>query len=274
MRHPYPFRLLAIASASALLLTACGGDDDPLPVAEETRPQDSRTAFAPADPTATTFAAMANGTAETDGTSRWAGVLNGAAYRVEVPANWNGKLVMYAHGYAGTGNALGVNNPSIRRHLLMNGYAWAASSYSKNYYDVRVGVEDTNALALAFTQIATANSRPLTAPTKLYIIGHSMGGHITGAAIDSDACRLAALLAPDATYAGAGPISQSLQIAKAAGITKRIGPHSLRHSFITAALDADAQGQVGISAAAKGKLVHQHFDTVARKYEAQNVGQA
>ena len=126
MRHPYPFRLLAIASASALLLTACGGDDDPLPVAEETRPQDSRTAFAPADPTATTFAAMANGTAETDGTSRWAGVLNGAAYRVEVPANWNGKLVMYAHGYAGTGNALGVNNPSIRRHLLMNGYSGPA----------------------------------------------------------------------------------------------------------------------------------------------------
>ena len=30
------------------------------------------------------------------------------------------------------------------------------------------------------------------------------------------------------------------QIAKAAGISKRIGPHSLRHSFITAALDAGA----------------------------------
>ena len=28
------------------------------------------------------------------------------------------------------------------------------------------------------------------------------------------------------------------RIAKAAGISKRIGPHSLRHSFITAALDA------------------------------------
>ena len=28
------------------------------------------------------------------------------------------------------------------------------------------------------------------------------------------------------------------RVAKAAGITKRIGPHSLRHSFITAALDA------------------------------------
>jgi pimeloyl-ACP methyl ester carboxylesterase len=187
MRHPYPFRLLAIASASALLLTACGGsDDDVVAVPEETRAQDSRNAFVPAEPTATTFAAMANGSVETDGTSRWAGVLNGAAYRVEVPANWNGKLVMYAHGYAGTGNVLGVNNPSIRRHLLMSGYAWAASSYSKNYYDVRVGVEDTNALALAFTNIAAANSRPLPAPTKLYIIGHSMGGHIAGAAVEDE----------------------------------------------------------------------------------------
>lgn len=25
------------------------------------------------------------------------------AYIVEVPVNWNGKLFMYAHGYAGTG---------------------------------------------------------------------------------------------------------------------------------------------------------------------------
>jgi hypothetical protein len=119
-------------------------------------------------------------------TSRWAGVLNGAGYHVEVPANWNGMLVMYAHGYAGNGAALGVQNPTIRRYLIQNGYAWAASSYSKNYYDVRAGVEDTNALALAFTNIATTNSRPLAAPSKIYITGVSMGGHITGAAIDDE----------------------------------------------------------------------------------------
>ena len=177
-----------------VLLASCGGGDDPAPLApapEETRAQDSRTFTATA---ATTFTAMAplTGATQTDidtlnNTSRWAGVLNGAAYRVEVPANWNSKLVMYAHGYAGTGAALGVNNPSIRRYLIQNGYAWAASSYSKNYYDVRVGVEDTNALALEFTKIATANSRPLTAPTKIFITGHSMGGHITAAAIEDEA---------------------------------------------------------------------------------------
>ena len=178
--------------AAAVLLSACGGDDDPVVapiVPEETRAQDSRT-FTPADPTATTFPAMAAAAGDVvdmSTTSRWAGVLNGAAYLVEVPANWNGKLVMYAHGYAGTGEKLGVNPPSIRRHLVQNGYAWAASSYSKNYYDVRVGVEDTNALALEFNKIAAKNSRPLSAPTRIYITGHSMGGHITAAAIEDEA---------------------------------------------------------------------------------------
>jgi hypothetical protein len=182
----------AAAVAASLLLVACGGSDDDVVVVpvepEETREQDSRTFTA--DATATTFDAMA--TTATDvvdvgGTSRWAGVLGGAAYRVEVPANWNGKLVMYAHGYRGTGAALTVSNPSIRRYLIQNGYAWAASSYSTNYYDVRAGVEDTNALALAFTQIAAGRGRPLSAPSRLYITGHSMGGHVTGAAIEAEA---------------------------------------------------------------------------------------
>jgi dienelactone hydrolase len=183
-------RLLALSGA--VFLVACGGGDDTVapPAPEETRAQDSRT-FTPADPTGATFTALANGSPETDGASRYAGVLNGAAYRVEVPAAWNGKLVMYAHGYAGTGSALGVQNPSIRRHLLQNGYAWAASSYSKNYYDVRAGVEDTNALALEFNHITAAAGRPLAAPTRIYITGHSMGGHITAAAIEDETATTA-----------------------------------------------------------------------------------
>jgi pimeloyl-ACP methyl ester carboxylesterase len=201
--HP-SWRLTAIALAGTAALVACGGSDDP-PVPEETRAQDTRT-FTPAEPTATTFTAMsaqAGDTVAMSTTSRWAGVLNGAAYRVEVPANWNGKLVMYAHGYAGTGAALAVSNPSIRRYLIQNGYAWAASSYSKNYYDVRAGVEDTNALALEFNNIAAKNSRTLAAPSKIYITGHSMGGHITAAAIEDEA---AATAVHKVKYVGAVPM--------------------------------------------------------------------
>ena len=179
------FRIAALTGSIGLV--ACGGGSSP-PVAEETRAQDSRTFTA--DATATTFAAMAaapGDVTEMSSTSRWAGVLNGAGYRVEVPANWNGKLVMYTHGYAGTGAALNVQDVRIRRHLIQNGYAWAASSYSKNYYDVRVGVEDTNALALEFTKIAAKNSRTLVAPSRIYITGFSMGGHIAAAAIEDEA---------------------------------------------------------------------------------------
>lgn len=203
MKYHKPLRLTALALASTAFLVACGGSDDP-PAPEETRAQDTRTFTA--DATATTFTAMAAAAGDVTDmstTSRWAGVLGGAAYRVEVPPNWNGKLVMYAHGYAGTGAALGVGNPSIRRYLVQNGYAWAASSYAKNYYDVRAGVEDTNALALEFTKIAAANGRTLAAPTKTYITGHSMGGHITAAAIEDEA---AATAVHKVKYAGAVPM--------------------------------------------------------------------
>jgi hypothetical protein len=189
---------LRVASVSAGSLAAVLGP-------EETRTQDSLV-FTPADPTATTFAAMAaapGDVTDMSTTSRWAGVLNGAAYRVEVPANWNGKLVMYAHGFAGAGLLLGVANPSIRRFLIQNGYAWAASSYTKNNYDVRAGVEDTNALALEFTRIAAANSRILSAPSRMYITGHSMGGHITSAAIEDEAFATAN---NKVKYAGAVPM--------------------------------------------------------------------
>ena len=36
------------------------------------------------------------------------GVQQGAGYRIEVPENWNGKLVMWAHGFRGTGLELTV----------------------------------------------------------------------------------------------------------------------------------------------------------------------
>jgi hypothetical protein len=179
---------------ATLALSACGSNDDPAPppppVAvtpipftpqpESTRAQDARS-FAVAQ-TQPALAALA-GAPETD---RWTGVLNNASYQVEVPKNWNGMLVMYAHGYAGEGANLSVSPPAIRRHLISQGYAWAASSYSKNYYDVRAGVEDTNALAIAFVGIARQNGRNLTAPFKTYIMGVSMGGHISAAAVDEE----------------------------------------------------------------------------------------
>ncbi len=203
------WRAGSLAVGSIIWITGCGGGVDSTSTAstngtnatfalnkhvvEESREHDTRTFILP-DPTAAadyeaaadgspSFAALAGTTVETD---RWTGDLGGAAYRIEVPKNWNGRLVMYAHGYVGTVPQLRVSTPSIRRHLIEQGYAWAASSYSKNWYDVRAGVEDTNALALNFKKIAADNGRVVRSPYKTYIIGHSMGGHITGAAIEEE----------------------------------------------------------------------------------------
>jgi len=106
-------------------------------------------------------------------TQRYWGIHNNAGYRIEVPANWNGRLVMWAHGFRGTGLELTVDNHPLRPFLVANGYAWAASSYSKNDYDPAQGAKDTHALTTFFNgQVAR--------PTRTYITGASMGGHVTG----------------------------------------------------------------------------------------------
>lgn len=127
-------------------------------------------------------------TVETD---RWFGVIGNAGYRIEVPKSWNGMLVVYAHGYVGTGPGLSVRTPTIRRHLVEQGYAWAASSFATNYYDARAGVEDSNALALAFRRIAQQNGRTLAEPTRRYIVGHALGGHVAAAAVERETAQRA-----------------------------------------------------------------------------------
>ncbi|PLT35574.1 hypothetical protein [Bacillus sp. V5-8f] len=104
---------------------------------------------------------------------RYWGIHKGAGYRIEVPKNWNGELVLYAHGYHDIGLELWIDNPEIiRPYLLENGYAWAASSYSTNGYDVAQGVKDTHALGALF-------NGKIGNPKRTYVTGHSMGGHIT-----------------------------------------------------------------------------------------------
>ena len=109
-------------------------------------------------------------------TAYW-GVHGGAGYRIEVPDNWNGDLVMWAHGFRGSGLELTVDNHPLRDFLIPNGYAWAASSYSKNDYDISVGVQDTHALAKRFNGIVAK-------PEQVFITGASMGGHITAVSIE------------------------------------------------------------------------------------------
>ncbi|NNC39101.1 MAG: phthalyl amidase [Acidimicrobiia bacterium] len=111
-----------------------------------------------------------------EATAYW-GVHTGAGYRIEVPDNWNGDLVVWAHGFRGTGLELTVDNHPLRELLIPSGYAWAASSYSRNDYDITTGVQDTHALVKRFNGIVGK-------PDKVYLTGASMGGHITAVSIE------------------------------------------------------------------------------------------
>ncbi|GAA2215341.1 alpha/beta hydrolase [Nonomuraea monospora] len=107
------------------------------------------------------------------------GVHEHAAFDLEVPPRWNGELVMWAHGYRGDTTVLTVDPPSygLRQRLLEQGYAWAASSYYANGYDVRAGVLSTRDLVTRFAQ-------EVARPRRTFLAGVSMGGHVTVRSIE------------------------------------------------------------------------------------------
>lgn len=109
------------------------------------------------------------------GATAYFGTFDQAGYRIEVPDNWNGELVMWTHGYAGTGAELFVQNPpqGLREYLVGEGYAWAASSYSKNDYNVLDPARETRRLAGNFNRLTREGN-----PTQRYVTGASMGGNI------------------------------------------------------------------------------------------------
>jgi len=109
----------------------------------------------------------------------YTGISAGAAYRIEVPAHWNGNLVVWAHGYRGAGTTVFVNSPELRSHYIDAGYAWAASSYATNGYDVGQGVRDSYATIGLFRQLTGH------APKSVIMSGESMGGQVTAVAIET-----------------------------------------------------------------------------------------
>ena len=107
------------------------------------------------------------------------GVHKHAAYTVEVPPRWNGRLAVWAHGYRGPSTVLTVDPPAygLRQRLLDQGFAWAASSYYGNGYDVKAGVESTHDLATHFTRLVDK-------PRDVFLVGVSMGGHVSGRSLE------------------------------------------------------------------------------------------
>jgi pimeloyl-ACP methyl ester carboxylesterase len=114
------------------------------------------------------------------------GELRGAPYEIRVPADWNGTLVVYAHGYRDKADHPGeVDNrtadafvaPPFEEALLAAGYALAGSAYRDNGWAVAKGIADTNRLVEHFR-------REIGRPDTTILVGFSMGSVIAFEAIE------------------------------------------------------------------------------------------
>src|ERR1700676_1528662 len=79
------------------------------------------------------------------------GDLNGAKFRIDIPENWNGGLVMYCHGYAGEpGRFNEAKLPGVLAVFTNAGYALAQSGYSSGGWAIQEAVPDTEELRRYF----------------------------------------------------------------------------------------------------------------------------
>jgi pimeloyl-ACP methyl ester carboxylesterase len=106
----------------------------------------------------------------------YTGTLNGARYSVRVPASWNGRLLLYSHGYrqavGGASGAQDAPTAAVATALLAEGYAIAGSSYARNGWAVGEGVAAAVALLSWFKS-------HVGAPNRVYAWGDSLGGLVT-----------------------------------------------------------------------------------------------
>src|SRR5580658_2983388 len=104
---------------------------------------------------------------------------DGATYLIEVPANWNGTLFLYSHGYVTPGSAnpaLDVGDPFTRFFMLSSGYALAGSSYATTGWAIQQALPDQIAVLEQFKKM-------IGHPKRTIAWGHSLGGIITAGLI-------------------------------------------------------------------------------------------
>jgi len=107
------------------------------------------------------------------------GTLKGAEYRISVPEEWNGTLLVYAHGYSDVipeppvQIAPGVGPTSVEEELLDLGYALAGSAFSSSDWAIKEGINNTKDLTNYF-------KRQVGKPEHVIVWGTSLG---TGVAL-------------------------------------------------------------------------------------------
>jgi hypothetical protein len=100
---------------------------------------------------------------------------NGTTWVADVPANWNGTLLLYSHGF-GPLTALDAPDPTTQAALLARGYALAGSSYDPNgsQWALDTAVSDQ------FGALKAVEDTVLPArPRQVLAVGSSMGGLVS-----------------------------------------------------------------------------------------------
>jgi len=104
------------------------------------------------------------------------GKLNGAAFRIDVPDDWNHGLVIYYHGYSAQNHGVDFDEkkPLDPRLAVFTkaGYAVIQSGYSQGGWAVEQAIPDTQALLRHFAD-------KYEKPKEIYVAGASMGGLLT-----------------------------------------------------------------------------------------------
>jgi hypothetical protein len=127
------------------------------------------------------------------------GVLDGARYRIDIPEDWNGDLVMGLRGYTPAGRPREGDMPRTRvtEALLARGFAVAASDYRSQGWAVAEALEDNERLRLYFGE-------RFGPPRRHWVLGFSMGGLLTLASIERHPHTYAGALALCGANAPAG----------------------------------------------------------------------
>jgi pimeloyl-ACP methyl ester carboxylesterase len=97
----------------------------------------------------------------------------GSLYRLFRPTNWNGRLLLYVHGFvsADAPVTLPAEGDLIISLAGAQGFAVAFSSFSSNGWDVKDGAQRSHQLLGIFTS-------KFGLPSRVYVAGTSMGGLI------------------------------------------------------------------------------------------------
>jgi len=126
----------------------------------------------------------------------------GSSYEIDVPTNWNGALVVYAHGI--TQADLPVMPPSmqpeyneLRIALLSGGFALAASGYSSNGWALADAVRRTHQLSGIFKS-------KVGEPRRTYLMGASLGALVAVKLAETQARQY------DGALALCGPVGGAL----------------------------------------------------------------